>query len=185
MTVEEAEKGLLKRKPNPAERKAIDRKGDAALELRIMGVRWDEIAETLGYASPESAKTAVERALQRNLMDRKEDTDDLRKMAAARYDRLLRSVWPKATDPGTEDRPNPEHLAAVKTAADITDRFVKLYGLAAPTEIAIRTPTQKELEEWVQTVSGKTALEEGDIWDAEIVEDEQVAEILADDPEDD
>jgi len=182
MTIEETEKGLLQRNPNPAERKSIDRKADSALELRLAGVRWDEIAETLGYASPQSAKTAVERALQRNLMDRKEDTDDLRRMAASRYDRLLRSVWPKAMDPGTEDAPNPDHLSAVKTAAEITDRFVKLYGLAAPTEIAIRTPTQQELETWVQEVSGKKPLEEADPFD--IVDGEVVEEVMRDDPED-
>lgn len=182
MTIEEHERGELVRNPNPQERSAAERKADSALELRLMRVRWDEIADTLGYASARSAQTAVEQALRRNLMDRKENTDDLRRLASQTYDRMIRSAWRKATDDSAD---NPEHLTAVKVVADLTDKWAKLHGLNAPTEIAIRTPTQKELEEWVQTVSGKTALEEGDIWDAEIVEDEQVAEILADDPEDD
>ena len=179
MTVEEAEKGVLKRRANPAERNAVDRKADAALELRLMRVRWDEIAETLGYASPQSAKAAVERALQRNLMDRKEDTDDLRKMAAMTYDRLIRSLWRKATEDSPE---NTEHLPAAKAVADITEKWAKLHGLNAPTEIAIRTPTQQELEQWVQKVSGKTALQEADPFD--IVDGEVVDDILEDDPED-
>lgn len=182
MTIEEAESGGLARRPNPSERRASERKANAALELRLMGMRWDEIAEVQGYVDAFTAKTAVERALERNLMDRAEDTDDLRRMAAARYERLLRSVWPKAMNPGDETHPNPEHLPAVKTAAEITDRFVKLHGLAAPTEIAIRTPTQQELETWVQEVSGIKAIEEGDIFDVEIVEEE---DLLADDPEED
>lgn len=190
MTVEEAEKGVLARRLNPAERNAKDRKADAALELKLMGVRWDDVCETLGYASAQTAKTAVEQALRRNLLDRAEDTDDLRRMASMRYERLLRSVWPKATSPGTPDEPNPEHLAAVKTAAEITDRFVKLHGLAAPTEIAIRTPAQQELEQWVQTVSGKKPLDEADPFDiveGEVIdpdeEEAKIQAILADDPE--
>lgn len=184
MTIEETEKGILERRPNPSERRAGERKANAALELRLAGYRWDDIADAMGYTSPASAKTAVERALEQNLMERAEDTADLRKMAAARYERLLRSVWPKAMDPGTEEKPNPEHLPAVKTAAEITDRFVKLHGLAAPTEIAIRTPTQQELETWVTQVSGVKEIEEGNIFDAEIV-DEEYDRIMADDPEDD
>jgi hypothetical protein len=184
MTIEEAESGMLERNPNPAERRSIDRKANAALELRLAGYRWDDIADAMGYTSPATAKTAVERALERNLMERAEDTADLRKMAAARYERLLRSVWPKAMDPGTKENPNPEHLAAAKTAAEITDRFVKLHGLSAPTEIAIRTPTQQELEAWVTQVSGVKEIEEGNIFEAEIV-DEEYEKIMADDPEDD
>lgn len=178
MTIEEHETGALTRAPNPTERRADERKANAALELRLAGLRWDEIAEVQGYVSARSAKTAVERALERNLMDRKEDTDDLRRMAAARYERLLRSVWPKAMNPEGE-----EHLIAVTKAESLTDKFVKLHGLAAPTEIAIRTPTQQELEVWVQEVSGVKAIEEGNIFDAEIVTDEDVEEFLADDPE--
>jgi len=184
MTIEEYERGEIKRNPNPAERRSSDRKANAALELRLAGHRWDDIADAMGYASPATAKAAVERALEKNLMGRKEDTDDLRRMAAARYERLIRAVWPKAMDPGSKDNPNPEQLAAVKEARSITNDWVKLHGLAAPTEIAIRTPTQQELEAWVTQVSGVKEIEEGNIFDAEIV-DERYDEIMADDPEDD
>ena len=67
----------------------------------------------------------------------------------ARLERLLRGIWAKATNPD-----HPEHLAAVKVAKEVIDRHCKLYGLDAPTEVVIHTPTASEIDQWVAGMIG-------------------------------
>lgn len=92
----------------------------------------------------------------------------MRQMAGARLERLLRGVWGKAIDPD-----NPEHLYAATKAREIIDRHAKLFGLDAPTEIVVHSPTLQELESWVAKVVASTAeeVEEYDILEGEWSED--------------
>lgn len=122
---------------------ARNRKASAAVQMRLAGATWGEIATALGYPTPRQALVATERALVKQL-DNDDDKARMRKVAGARLERLLRSVWPKAIDPDS-----PDHLIAVGKARDIVDRHAKLYGLDAPTEVVVHTPTQTELESWV------------------------------------
>lgn len=148
--------------------RAKERKANAAIQLRVAGASWDEIAQVVGYPTGRQALVATERALERELQ-----TDGsqrhLRSMASRRLERLLRSVWTKAID-----EKHPEHLQAVDRARQLIDRHAKLYGLDAPTEMVVHSPTQQELEKWVSTVvsTQRPALEEADIFDAEWVAEE-------------
>jgi len=150
---------------------ARNRKADAALQLRMTGANWAEIAQTLGYPTPRQALASVERALQRQLAA---DTskDQLRLLAGIRLERLLRGIWSKAIDPT-----NPEQITAVSRSRELIADYTKLYGLAAPAEVVISTPTQTELEDWVfrMTATLTPEVEEGDIWEAEVVPDEDLA----------
>lgn len=167
MTVEEAENGTLERQPNPAERRAVERKWEAALELKRMHLSWIEIADVLGYSSARAAQVAVEKALAANMKD--EDTGFLRTLVSQKLERLMRS-----TDKKANDQNSPEHLPAVGKQRELIADFIKLWGLQAPTEIAIKTPSQAELEQFVTQITGVHALEEAtDIFEGEIVEDEE------------
>jgi len=104
---------------------------------------WDDIAASLGYPTGRTAKVAVERALERQLAN-DEDRAKMRRMAAVRLDRLLRSVWPKAINPE-----HPEHLAAVGKARDLLGDHRKLFGLDAPTEVTVHNPDAAEIEAFV------------------------------------
>lgn len=148
-----------------------NRKANAALQMRLGNATWDEIASALGYPTARTALVAVERALEKELSN-PEDREKMRKMAGARLERLIRSVWTKAIDPA-----NPEHLVAVGKARDLIDRHAKLYGLDAPQEIVVHSPTQAELEAWVARVASGAipAVEEADIFDVEYEEDEPLA----------
>lgn len=148
------------------------RKADAAVAMRIAGASWEEIARTLGYATPRLALTATERALQRQLVT-EESREQMRAMAGARLNRLLRSVWPKAIN----DQ-DPEHLFAVTKAKEIIDRHAKLYGLDAPTEVIVHNPTLTEIEQWVAKVVsvGAPPVAEYDIITGQVISSSSVTD---------
>jgi hypothetical protein len=146
--------------------RARERKAFAALELKLDGADWSKIAETLGYPTARAALVATEHALERKLSIT--DKAKLRELAATRLEGLLRSVAPKA-----KDATNAEHLAAVGRSREIIADFRRLYGLDAPQEILVSTPTQREIDELVgvHVSASLPDVEEFDIVDAEIVEE--------------
>lgn len=147
--------------------RARQRKSNAAVQLALAGATWDDIALTLGYPTARTARVATERALEKQLSN-VEDRKQMRKFANMRLERLLRSVWSKAIDPD-----HPEHLIAVTKAKELIDRHAKLYGLDAPTEVIVHSPTQHELEQWVAKVTTmvRPMVEEYDILEGEVIEE--------------
>jgi hypothetical protein len=132
-------------------RKGETRNQSAALALRLAGASYDDIASALAYEDSTSARVAVEQALARRAdeADPKEKAR-LRALNAGRIERLLQGVWGRATD-----RNDPEHLKAVQVAAALIDRHTRLYGLDAPTQVAISNPTQTEIDQWVSHILSK------------------------------
>lgn len=122
------------------------RKADAAVALRIAAASWEEIAQILGYPTARQALVATERALAKQLAAT-DSRESMRRMAGARLDRLLRTVWDKAMDPD-----HPEHLLAATKAREMIADHRRLYGLDAPTEVVVHNPTAREIEAWVASV---------------------------------
>lgn len=116
---------------------------EAAVALKIAGANYSEIMRTLGYPSVTAARQAVERALARSVGD--DDKKQARFIQRRRLDRLLRSVWAKATDEDSE-----EHLAYVRAALALIDRSIRLDGLDAPQEMVVYNPSNREVEAWIQ-----------------------------------
>lgn len=145
------------------------RLGQAAVALRVNGASFSDVAETLGLASARNAMHVVFRELAADYDGAEQDKDNLRREAAAQLDSLIASIMGKATDPNSDD-----HIPAIRTAVTVIDRKIKLFGLDAPTEISIHTPTQTELDQWVNTMVSHAipvqALQEPDIIDADVVE---------------
>jgi hypothetical protein len=149
----------------------MDTKEDTMAALRLGGYDWDEIARILGYPSPRHAVVAYEKALQRNLSADEASTAKMRDLAGRRLERLMRAVWTKAIDPT-----HPEQLQANDRAAARIAEYARLYGLNAPTEMVVHSPSQEELHSFVaKVVAGANAgLDEDNIFDGEFeeVEDE-------------
>jgi hypothetical protein len=164
---------LVSGRPGKELTRARTRKADAALALKYAGADWPDIARTLGYPTARAAMVAVELALEARLDDY--DRERLRQIVSGRLDTLLRSVWPKATSPT-----DPEHLLAVAKARDLVDRHIRLWGLDAPTEVVVSSPTQEQLDAWVaRVVSTQTPeVEEYDIINAEVTEDDDAVSAL-------
>lgn len=95
------------------------------LELRRAGYTFDDIARSVGYASPSGAFYALSRALTRTLQ---QPADELRKMESDRLDRLQMAVWARALQGDPK---------AVDTVLKIMDRRSRLLGLDAPTKMQV------------------------------------------------
>lgn len=137
------------------------RQGLAAVALRLAGASFAEVAEALGIGNVVEARKMIESALA-NQVDI-DGREHLRAEESARLDRLQRSVWTKATSAD-----HPEHLQAVKVVLQISESRRRLLGLDAPAEITIHTPTQDEIERWVNAVAG-ASIEEFTIIEADVV----------------
>ena len=152
--------------------RARDRKANAAIEMKIEGYSWQEIAEVVGYPTARHALVATERVLEQRVNEQL-DKKQLREIAAARLGKLMRSVNAKATN---ED--HPEHLAAVSKARDLLIDWVKLHGAGAPAEVTIYNPSEAEIDSLLAQVTATQVpqVEEDDIFaddiaDAELVEE--------------
>jgi hypothetical protein len=167
------------------------RQGRAAMNMSIAGATYEEIAEKFDYASAVVARVVVEETMAKAYPQ--EAAASMFQMTYARYERLLRGVFPKAEpkipalDPDTGEVlrvngkavmvDNPDHIAYVKLAADIVQREAKLFGVEAPVQVQI-TPSTERYQEFVQMVvsrSRQDEAEEADIFaeveDAEIVDE--------------
>jgi hypothetical protein len=146
------------------------RQGPAAVALRLAGASYHEIAEALSLSSARLARAAVEETLAAQAVD-PTTREHLRAEEGARLDRLLRGVWAKATDLN-----HPEHLPAVKVARDLIDRRIRLYGLDAPSEVVVHTPTMLEIDQWVATVTATQLRDLRELEDRSVVDVDEVIE---------
>lgn len=149
----------------------------AAVALRIAGASFTSIAKELGYSSAYRARQAFERSLAESIsVDAEDDLAKVRYLNGRRLERLLQSLWGRATNPRDVD-----HLAYARTALAVIDRHSKLMGTDAPQQMVVHTPSANEVEAWivgmVNQVKGD-AVGEADIIEGEIVEDE--ARVLGD-----
>lgn len=79
-----------------AQRAKAAEKRAKAIAMRLAGADWNTIANTVGYASPGAAYTAVDEALKANLRQQDQKVEELRQLTVMRYDRLQAAFWPKA-----------------------------------------------------------------------------------------
>lgn len=97
------------------------------LELRRAGATYDECARAVGYATPQGAYLAYQRALKRTLVEA--GTEEARQTELDRLDRLQRAVWPKAMN---------GDLQAINSVLRIFDRRARYLGLDAPIKQEIK-----------------------------------------------
>lgn len=141
----------------------------AAVKMAVEGVSYTDIARTLDYESPAAAKKAV----WGSIGDIEIDADEVKRkrdLMGKGLGRLLQSVMRRATNPH-----DPDHLAYARVTLAIFDRQARLYGLDAPTNLVVHTPTQREIDEYVATVRRLHLVaagdEEADIIEGEVIDD--------------
>lgn len=142
----------------------------SALALRLAGASYESIAKTVGYQSANAAKRAVEGILE-DTVNESRDLPQLRELTGRRIERLLRSVWAKATDEESAD-----HLAYVRTALALIDRHARLMGVDAPQRLEVSTPDTEAKERWIrgmiEKLNPESASREVDDLDEDIIDAE-------------
>jgi len=125
--------GYRRNKPDAGDRV----KASKALDLRLTGMSYAAIADTMGYASEAGPRTAVDRLLGRV---ETENAAELRRFESLKLDALQAACWEQAVS---------GDLDAIKTALAVHDRRVRLLGLAAPTavDVNLRERTTSEILE--------------------------------------
>jgi hypothetical protein len=140
-------KGRVKRRNRTGESKFSPRRLSAytrelrALELRLKGLSFREIATKLGYADHTGAYRAVEAGLKKGF---EEPAGQVRKLELARLDSIMRPLWPKAKRGGVK---------AIDRILKIMERRAKLLGLDAPSTFKLTDPMKITLE-WKDAPNG-------------------------------
>lgn len=145
----------------------------SALALWTAGANYADIAAQFRFRTPAVAQMAIERALSESVDDTT-DRAKLRRRMSLTLDRLLRAVMPKAID-----STNPEQLPAVRVALTVVERYSRLNGLDAPTQVEISGPDNDKFLQLVTAAAKGMNLdvpEEADIFDDEYVDAEVVNE---------
>lgn len=140
----------------------------AALQLRIDGAGWGDIAKVLDFDTPADARQAVEYALALESKST-EDIEQIRFLEARRMERILTSLMRRATSPN-----DPDHLAYARTAMVVIDRHAKLYGADAPQQLNVTyNPAAGQIEQWVAAMARQV---HGEIQEADILDVEEVTD---------
>lgn len=141
-------------------------KAEAAMSLLLSGASFADIARLLEYASTQAAKNAVERSLASTVTI--DDKKSLQKIAARRYEALLKSVMPRATNPKDSSQ-----LAFNQRAQALVDRIVKLQGLEEATQIQI-TPSDEYLQQYTARMMESLGMTPVDSPEADILEEADI-----------
>lgn len=129
----------------------------AAVNLLISGANYTDIAKVMLYKSVDEAKRAIWQAIGSIEMDEGRRGRE-RELMARRLNTMINSGWKRANNPN-----DPDHLAYQRLMLAIMDRQAKLYGLDAPSESIVYTPSQAEINEHVARVRNLVIVESGDV----------------------
>lgn len=150
----------------------------AAVRLWLSGASHATIARELGYASAESVRDVIEKALADSVKTA-EDIPRARAVRRRQLEELVKVCMPTAMNPKHKD-----HRNYVHTVASLVDRLVKLDGLDAPVQVKMEHSVSHDaIRQWVEKAApilGAPAPQEASIFgDNEIIVD---AEVVTDDP---
>lgn len=144
----------------------------AAVALKLSGASYPEIADTLHYTSPTSARLAVE-GLLAAAYDENTDYKSLRNVASARLEKLMKGLAGKAFNPK-----DPDHLAYARQFLSVVDRHIKLHGIDAPQVISMINPSAEEFERVVGTLAQKALADQPQEADIGVLEQIDDADIV-------
>ena len=111
-----------------------------AVELRVRGAHWNEIADACGYSSPAAALKAVGEAMSAATQRAEETADQMRDTAQMRYDMLFGKTLGMLDESapydaeGNQSDDRAVRLRAVDEARRLIEATIKLNGLDKNTE---------------------------------------------------
>lgn len=115
--------------PSKAQRAQTAERRSKAIQLRLAGADWTQIADALGYADRAAACKDVTRALEAHVATQRAGAEVLRETELQRLDRLQRGLWPAAIAGDTK---------SADTVLRVIDRRMRLLGLDVPPDVEDR-----------------------------------------------
>jgi hypothetical protein len=115
-----------------------------ALQLRLAGLTFEEISDTMGLGNRGAAYALVRDSLEETRREIREDADRYVAEEVTRIERLIRAIWTKAIgNPGTGTDPD---LKAIDRMEKLMARKAKLLGLDAPVRAELSGPGGAPIE---------------------------------------
>lgn len=123
-----------------------------AVELKLAGLTFQQIADQLGYSGRASACKDIDRAYEIMVVERNHNLDILKEEQLAILARMRRAVWPAAVQGDTK---------AVDIVLKIVDRTTKLLGLDPSLHVTLETHTVDALDRQIRELTQQIQLEGG------------------------
>ena len=131
-----------------------------ALELRMAGLSYYQVATAVGFGSRSAAYNAVNKLLRKEDKAMEQQRIEYRTLSLQRCERMIRSYWPKAVQG--------DYVAADRVKM-FMEREAKLLGLDAPAQVAI---TDARRENLMLMLDDLEQMLQGEIIEATVVEEE-------------
>lgn len=164
----------MPRNPRPSRTEATQERKNAVVRMRTSGMRFSQIAEELGYASPASAVKAYHKALDEIPF---EAVEQHRQLELQRLDRLIEEAWKlyearhpvvsfgkvffEAEGPDGEMVPIEDagpKLAALKEIRALSESRRRLIGADAPTRTRIEVVTEDVIDAEIRRLEAELNL---------------------------
>lgn len=110
------------------------------VRLRAIGLKFEEIAERVGYSSRSGAKEAYDRAL---ALYGRESVENLRELEGERLEQLWRQTFARVLQ---NPRTVSEFVSLVNAAVRISNSRASLFGLDAPKQVNVSGPEGGPIE---------------------------------------
>jgi hypothetical protein len=121
-----------------------------AIEYKLAGMTYQQIADKLGYASRSMACTDVKRAFEQAVIDREHHVDVLIEEQIQILDRMRRAAWPAAIKGDTR---------SIDIVLKCVDRATKLLRLTPDAQVNVQVFTVDAIERRIKELDRQISLE--------------------------
>jgi hypothetical protein len=133
-----------------ARRTALAQRRAQAIEMKLAGMNYRQIAEKLGYSSPTGVSTDVKRAFEQAVIDREHHIDVLIEEQIQILDRMRRAAWPAALKGDTR---------SIDIVLKCVDRATKLLRLTPESQVNVQVFTVDAIERRIKELDRQISLE--------------------------
>lgn len=135
---------------NPAKRAALAQRRAQAIEMKLAGFTYKQIADRLGYSNQSNVTNDINRAFEQAVIDREHHVDVLIEEQIQILDRMRRAAWPAAIKGDTR---------SIDIVLKCVDRATKLLRLTPEAQVNVQVFTVDSIERRIKELDRQIALE--------------------------
>lgn len=135
---------------NLAKRAALAQRRAQAIEMKLAGMTYRQIADKLGYANTGTVSNDINRAFEQAVIDREHHIDVLIEEQIQILDRMRRAAWPAAIKGDTR---------SIDIVLKCVDRATKLLRLTPEAQVNVQVFTVDSIERRIKELDRQIALE--------------------------